>query len=135
MFYIKKISQQAFTLIELLVVIAIIGILSTVVLTSLNSSREKAQDARKINDVKQVQLAMELARNQTTGAYVTSTSSLASYLSPYPNETTNFAASTTAFCVWAELSDATDGDYYVASEAGSGYLTGSTPSVSNCDPS
>lgn len=49
-----------FTLIELLVVIAIIGILSSVVLTNLNSARTKARDAKRITDVKQLQLALEL---------------------------------------------------------------------------
>ena len=52
--------KRGFTLIELLVVIAIIGILSSVVLASLNSARQKGRDARRISDVKQVQLALEL---------------------------------------------------------------------------
>lgn len=53
-------TTKGFTLIELLVVIAIIGILSSVVLASLNSARQKGRDAKRISDVKQIQLALEL---------------------------------------------------------------------------
>lgn len=53
-------NRRGFTLIELLVVIAIIGILSSVVLASLNTARKKGRDARRIADIKQLQLALEL---------------------------------------------------------------------------
>ncbi|HWH07033.1 MAG TPA: prepilin-type N-terminal cleavage/methylation domain-containing protein [Candidatus Paceibacterota bacterium] len=53
-------STRGFTLIELLVVIAIIGILSSVVLVSLNSARMKARDTRRIADLNQIRLALEL---------------------------------------------------------------------------
>ena len=57
--FLKKISR-GFTLIELLVVIAIIGVLASVVLASLNSARQKSRDVRRIADIKQLQLALEM---------------------------------------------------------------------------
>ena len=56
----KTKNKKGFTLIELLVVIAIIGILSSVVLASLNSARKKSRDARRIADLGQIRLALEL---------------------------------------------------------------------------
>ena len=53
-------KSKGFTLIELLVVIAIIGILATIVLVSLNSARQKARDVRRIGDLRQVALALEM---------------------------------------------------------------------------
>ncbi len=55
-----KQKNEGFTLIELLVVIAIIGLLSSVVLASLNSARVKARDAVRKQTLKQVQTALEL---------------------------------------------------------------------------
>lgn len=53
--------ERGFTLIELLVVISIIGLLSSVVLASLNGARMKARDAKRLSDKHQIKLALELA--------------------------------------------------------------------------
>ncbi len=56
-------KQKGFTLIELLVVIAIIGLLSTLAVVALNNARQKARDAKRVADVKQMQTALELYYN------------------------------------------------------------------------
>ncbi|KKS99407.1 MAG: hypothetical protein UV75_C0005G0024 [Candidatus Giovannonibacteria bacterium GW2011_GWA1_43_15] len=73
----KQNKQGGFTLIELLVVIAIIGILASVVLASLNSARKKSRDARRIADISQLRVALELYFDSTSGSYPTALSSLA----------------------------------------------------------
>lgn len=68
-FYHKKLGKGGFTLIELLVVIAIIGVLASIVLASLNNARKKSRDARRITDIKQIQLALELYFDGKGNAY------------------------------------------------------------------
>ncbi len=55
----KRETSRGFTLIELLVVIAIIGILSSVVLASLNSARAKSRYASAVSQMRQIDLAAE----------------------------------------------------------------------------
>src|SRR3989344_2337204 len=60
-------TGSGFTLIELLVVIAIISILASVVLASLNTAREKSRDAKRISDVNQIRIALELYFDDNDG--------------------------------------------------------------------
>lgn len=60
---------KGFTLIELLVVIAIIGLLASIVLVSLNTARQKARDTRRLSDIRQVALALELYTDNNNGVY------------------------------------------------------------------
>ncbi len=52
-------NKKGFTLIELLIAVAIIGVLSGVVMFRGNEARQRARDARRLNDIKQVQIALE----------------------------------------------------------------------------
>jgi len=60
-----KHHYSAFTLVELLVVIAIIGILSTLSVVVFNNVRAKARDSRRLSDVKQISMALELYYDDT----------------------------------------------------------------------
>ena len=66
---IKKL-RRAFTLIELLVVIAIIGSLSGLFLPNFMAARERARDSQRKSDLKQIQKAFELYKqDQITSAF------------------------------------------------------------------
>ncbi|MDO8523862.1 MAG: prepilin-type N-terminal cleavage/methylation domain-containing protein [bacterium] len=79
-------TKRGFTLIELLVVIAIIGILSSIVLASLNTARLKSRDTRRVADVKQLQLALALYFD-SNAMYPTTLAPLASlYIAVIPTD-------------------------------------------------
>ena len=97
-------DKQGFTLIELLVVIAIIGLLSTLSVIALNSARSKARDAKRISDVKQMQVALEMyyndmgdypvAASMTPGSAIYSTDAAAPFLRSIPTPPTPLDGST-----------------------------------------
>ncbi|MBI5127131.1 type II secretion system protein [Candidatus Roizmanbacteria bacterium] len=59
-------NKLAFTLIELLVVIAIIGTLSALFLPNFMAARERARDTQRKSDLKQIQKAFELYKQDQT---------------------------------------------------------------------
>ena len=82
-----KIEQnKGFTLIELLVVIDIIGLLSSVVLASLNSARVRANDAKRLSDIHQISNALQLYASDNNGLYPPGT-----YDSRTPSDWTTFS--------------------------------------------
>lgn len=89
-------NKRGFTLIELLVVIAIIGILSTLVIVSLNNSRASARDAKRLNDLKAMANALELyyANNNEYPPSLTPGQSLEAdgivYMNKVPNNPTPY---------------------------------------------
>jgi len=52
--------RRAFTLIELLVVVAIIGLLASIVVINVNNARKKGRDARRLSDLRQIRIALEM---------------------------------------------------------------------------
>lgn len=58
-----KKRNKGFTLVELLVVIAIMGVLSTIVLGSVGSARQKSRDAKRTADLTQIKTALEMYYN------------------------------------------------------------------------
>ena len=85
-------NRRGFTLVELLVVIAIIGILASVVLVSLNGARQKARDASRVSNVRQISLALENYYDDNL-AYPNATSALKpDYLPEVPVDPQNEAA-------------------------------------------
>ena len=57
-------SRKGFTLIEILIVVAIIGILASVVLVGLRPAQRLGRDARRLSDLRQIQVVLELYFNK-----------------------------------------------------------------------
>ncbi|MCX6790470.1 MAG: type II secretion system protein [Candidatus Kaiserbacteria bacterium] len=137
-------TYKGFTLIELLVVIAIIGILSAVVLASLNTARSKGSDAAIMSDISGIRTQAQIYYNANNnyGTNVAYESNCAADLFADPtvakqvaaadlaNGTTlgvtcNVAANGAAYAVSAALV-ATPNTYYCVDSTGAGVTASTT---------
>lgn len=69
-YFINKVKKcgAGFTLVELLIVVGIIGILATLLMANFIGVRQRARDAQRKSDVRQIQSALELYRSDI-GSY------------------------------------------------------------------
>ncbi len=128
MLKIKSFKKQAlargFTLIELLVVIAIIGVLSSIVLASLNTARNKGADAAIKANLANVRAQAEIVYDTTGGNYGTVYDSTASgnTCSTAPN-TSLFGTTTVSNAIASARSSNGNTDLTCKSAAASGDAT------------
>jgi len=135
-----KLNKKGFTLIELLVVIAIIGILSSVVLASLNTARGRGSDAKVKSQLAGARAGAELYFDSNNGygvstmaapalpctgaMFIDSGSGLLQYTgtaSSWPTGTTlSCQSSANAYAISASLnsSNAAATDHYCVDSAG-----------------
>ena len=124
----KIMKPEGFTLIELLVVIAIIGILSAVVLASLNTARSKGNYAAVKSNLATIQTQAELyydANSNTYGATVATSSGACSTAATMFVDPTIKAAISSATLAGSTVTCGLAPGFYDVIATGTGGLLGS----------
>ncbi|MES2225687.1 MAG: type II secretion system protein [Patescibacteria group bacterium] len=132
-------ARSGFTLIELLVVIAIIGILSSVVLASLNTARNKGADAAIKSNINNARAAAELYYDSQSPNSYTGVCASASGIAPMVTGTNS--AGGTASCLdtggaaWrlsSVLKAVSPTSYYCVDSTGVSKITTTAPTTTAC---
>ena len=123
-----KKSIRGFTLIELLIVIAIIGVLATLLMVNFIGVRQRARDAQRKSDLRQIQSALEIYRSDN-GSYPASsgtgaTSSLAANCPTNSPVSLGNSDCSATYLQKIPVDPSSSGNYYYSSSGGSTYTLG-----------
>lgn len=121
--------KKGFTLIELLVVIAIIGILATVVLSSLGSARGSANDAKTKAQISGARAQAEIFASGNNGSYASACTSASGLLAI--RDATPGAACFDSSTAWA-LSGTVTGGFFCADSTGKSATSSAAATTTVC---
>jgi len=130
--------KKGFTLIELLVVIAIIGILSSVVLASLNTARDKGANAAAKSNLNNMRAQAELFYDGTgNGKYtgICTEPTVASAIAAAAKATGDTAICGSTDAAWGAEVKLKGGGYYCVDSRGVASTTSATLITTGSNPS
>jgi general secretion pathway protein G len=116
-------SVSGFTLIELLIVIAIIGVLATLLMVNFVGVRQRARDAQRKSDLRQLQSALEIYRSDNAG-YILDNGRTPPYIGECGTPLQATINGKTITYMSKIPCDASSGNYYYSSSDGSAYTLG-----------